>query len=393
MQPNTQEQRIKVLYVITKSNFGGAQRYVYDLSTALPKERFDVTVACGGTGVPGSESGRLAELLTNAHIRTIHISELGRDISLLHDWHAFRALITLCKTERPDILHLNSSKVGGLGGLAGRISGVPHIIYTAHGWAFWENRSPIVTIAIKIISWLTVALSHTTICISEFDRDNVRWMKGVQSRLRVIKNGVSPFTPLERIPARNTLFSPEQQRAHENDFWLLSIGELHANKHYLFALECVAEYNRSHDRKIFYAIIGMGEMKDAIEQYIGAHSMHSSVTLLGFIPEARTYLKAFDTLFLPSRKEGVPYVVLESGYASTPVIASNVGGIPEIIPNEQTGLLINPTDKDGVVHTLETMVYNADVRSAMARKLHERVVRLYDQQDMVTKTIDIYHTS
>lgn len=392
MQQNTQAKRSKILYLITKSNFGGAQRYVYDLATSLPSEQFEVTVAFGGTGIPGSEQGRLATLLHDAHIRTCYVPELGRDISPVKDIASLRALISLLRAERPDVIHLNSSKVGLLGSIAGRITRVPRIIYTAHGWAFWEDRSPLVTYVIKILSWLTVACSHVTICISDFDRENVRWMYGVQQRLRVIRNGVAPFVPLERIAARNTLFSPDVQLAHRDDLWLVSNGELHRNKNYLFALDVLARYNATHDRKIFYTIISSGEMKDAIEQHIAALGIGEHVTLLGFVADARVYLKAFDVLFLPSRKEGVPYVILESGYARVPVVASKVGGIPEIIVDHESGLLIDPTDIPRAVTALETMVDNADMRTAMARNLHDHVMIRYDQKKMVADTLAHYRT-
>ena len=106
----------KILYLITKSNWGGAQRYVYDLATNLPKEKFDISVVAGG-------SGPLIQKLNEAKIRTIVFAQLSRDIRTFDDIKTFFMLISLFRKERPDIIHLNSSKIGGLGSVAGRISG------------------------------------------------------------------------------------------------------------------------------------------------------------------------------------------------------------------------------------------------------------------------------
>src|SRR5687767_3813467 len=105
------ERKRRIIFVITKSNFGGAQRYVYDLAVALPKDRFEVIVAFGGAGV-------LADRLVAAGIRTVSLSGLDRDINPLKELSVFVALVRLFRHERPDAVHLNSSKIGGLGALA-----------------------------------------------------------------------------------------------------------------------------------------------------------------------------------------------------------------------------------------------------------------------------------
>src|ERR1043166_2713598 len=116
----------KVLYVSRKANWGGAKRYVFDLATSLPKDEFDVAVAYG-------QPGRLAEELQKAGIKTHPILSLQRDVSLGVDIKSFFELYRLFKKERPDVVHLNSSKAGGVGALAARLAGIKNIIFTVHG--------------------------------------------------------------------------------------------------------------------------------------------------------------------------------------------------------------------------------------------------------------------
>src|SRR3989344_8728852 len=135
---NPATRKIKILYVITKSNFGGAQRYVYDLAINL--RGYDVAVALGGNGV-------LNEKLTASGIRTCSVASLQRDISPTKDIGSFGNLYSIIKKEQPDIIHLNSPKAGGLGAFACRFLNASRytlhatrIIYTVHGWAFNEDR-------------------------------------------------------------------------------------------------------------------------------------------------------------------------------------------------------------------------------------------------------------
>ncbi|MFZ2500762.1 MAG: glycosyltransferase, partial [Minisyncoccia bacterium] len=159
----------KVLFVITKSNWGGAQSYVYTLATRLKDTGADVAVVLGGTGEAGSESGLLAERLQEAGIRTLFLKSFMRDISLIREFKALRELIYILKSERPDVVHLNSSKAGGLGAVAARLTGVPRIVFTAHGWPFWEPRNFVAQKLIYFFSWITVMFSHAVITISDYD--------------------------------------------------------------------------------------------------------------------------------------------------------------------------------------------------------------------------------
>ena len=125
----------KLLIVITKSNFGGAQRYVYDLSRSL-KDTYEVVVACGGEGL-------MKKHIEEAGIQTISIPFLQRNINPFKDIAVFFWMIRVIQREKPVIVHSNSSKMGGITAAAVSIAGGKHIksVFTAHAWAFNENRN------------------------------------------------------------------------------------------------------------------------------------------------------------------------------------------------------------------------------------------------------------
>src|SRR4051812_14312990 len=120
MEQNTKK---KILFVITKSNWGGAQKYVYDLASSLPKDSYESVVVFGG-------EGPLATRLQEAGIRTISVKSLQRDVNIFGDIKSLFELLSIFKREKADVVHVNSSKVGGLGAFAARCAGIPRIIFT-----------------------------------------------------------------------------------------------------------------------------------------------------------------------------------------------------------------------------------------------------------------------
>jgi len=158
---------LKILYLVTQSDFGGAQRYVYDLATNL-SENFTIIVAGGEQGY----EGELVKKLNKSGIRYLPLSHLKRAISPWHDWSAFWQIVHLIQTEKPDIVHLNSSKISILGSLAAWWCKVPKIIYTVHGWVFSEDLPLGKKYFYKILEKLTARFKTDIICLSEWEKQN-----------------------------------------------------------------------------------------------------------------------------------------------------------------------------------------------------------------------------
>ncbi len=302
----------KILYVITKSNWGGAQRYVFDLATSLPHDQFEVVVALGGSGI-------LKTKLEASGIRTIPLSSMQRDVSFFAEEKAIRELSRLFKKEKPDVVHLNSSKAGGLGAFAARLAGVPKIIFTAHGWPFWEQRNFVARGLIRYFSWLTSFFSHTTIVISDFDKNVAVHMPFVKKKITRIYNGIGPMD----FGSGDIIRSAFPTGVHI----MGTIGELTHNKNQRVLIE-----EAKNDSSMYVAIVGEGELRTELEGKIKEYGLGDRVKLFGFLP-ARDVLKGFDTFVLPSLKEGLPYVLLEARAAGLPIVANRVGGVGEILDN------------------------------------------------------------
>jgi len=301
----------KILFVITKSNWGGAQRYVYDLAISLPKDQFEVGVAFG-------QPGLLANKLDAAHITTYPILSLQRDISIFADIKSFFELLHLFHAKKFDIVHLNSSKAAGIGALAARLAGVHHIIFTVHGWPFLENRNPVVRAFIFVFSWFTALLSHTVITISDYDLRIAHKMPFIGNKAARIYNGIDP---------NMTFGSGEKIRKSFPQGATITgaIGELNKNKNQQALIE-----QAKNNPNMFVAIVGDGEERKMLEKKIKKNNLGNRVKLFGFIPTTDV-LRGFDIFALPSLKEGLPYVLLEAKAAGLPIVANRVGGVGEIL--------------------------------------------------------------
>ncbi len=373
------KEKKKILFLITKGNFGGAQRYVFDLALYFSRE-YAVTVGMGA-------GGTLRTLLEQKGIRTISIPNLERNVNPLKDIRSFFSILSIIREEKPHILHLNSSKIGGMGSLAGRVCQVPHIIFTGHGWAFNEDRSLFSKVLITFFHWITIIFSHTTIAVSKRIEEQIIHLPCIKSKVVHIYNGIDSFFLEEKAVARKKI-APQISATT----WIGTISELHKNKGLDFAIRGVAPLLREDPSRVF-VVIGGGEELHSLKQLAVTLEIQKQVLLVGFISDARSLLKAFDIFTLTSRTDSFPYAPLEAGLAEVPVLASSVGGVPEIILPNETGILVEPRSSEAVTNGLSSLLEHPSLRSTLAKNLKKKVQEEFSTALMLKKTEELYKKS
>ena len=370
--------KIRVCLAITKGVWGGAQEYVYTLATSLPKDKFDVFVVCG-------EGNILQKKLEENGTRVYTIDSLKRDILFTQEIKSFLSLINIIRKEKPDVLHLNSSKIGFMGGIIGRIMFVPKIIFTTHGWAFNESRfSWIIRKFFYTIQWMTVLMSHKTIAVSYKTKKDTRGMFFADKKINVIHNGIGEINFLPKIEARNKLEA--MARLSENTEVIIgTISELHHNK----GLDLLIDSSRNLPFNASVYIIGEGEEREHLQELIDGFDLQHKVFLVGRVENAKEYLKAFDIFTLTSRTEALPYSILEAGMAECAVVATPVGGVPEIIEDNKNGILIHRNINE-FEKVLKTLIENSEKRKSLGTNLCQTVSQNFSVKKMVAKTEQIY---
>lgn len=375
----------KLVYVVTKSSWGGAQRYVYDLALSFQNE-YEVEIWCGQNEISNDIS--LISRAKGSGICVRYIEDLRRDVNLKKEiqvWHNFFVMVN---KHQPDILHLNSTKIGCFGSIIGRMCRVKKIVFTAHGLANFEDRPRLQKFLIRYFNRLIFILMHDVILISKFEFSYTRNWYG-SSKHKLIYNGISHLEkrPFEFVTRHfpNTI-RKKFNKPHIKHF--IGIGELHKNKGLTYTLQAF------HNLKMLgydfmYVHFGDGELKQQLLKQVAQLGLEENIYFFGFIDNASAYLSYFDGLVFSSIKEGLPYVVIEAGYAGIPVFASCVGGIPEIIIEGQTGKLHEPKDIMTLTNHLIDFIMSGTYKQ---EDIIQKVTNRFSIEKMLKKTKILYES-
>ena len=364
----------KVLIIITKATWGGAQRYVYDLATHLPRDKYEPIVAFG-------QAGKLSNDLVTAGIETPQLSSLGRDIVLVSDIRSFFEIRRIIHEIRPDVVHLNSSKAAALGALTARLLGVEKIIFTVHGWPFKEDRNMVSRTFIRLISWFTALLSHYVIVVSRTDEDMGKRMMGIKKKVCFVGLGLAPFQTLPPHDAFRVMFgSLKPADLRSSTLRLVTIAELTANKGLRHAIDAVAIL-RERNIDAIYVIAGNGEERGALQAYATKIGVGDRVFLPGFVANARENLSGFDVFVLPSIKEGTPYVLLEAVFAGLPIVATSAID-QDLVAQVSNVRLVPPKDALALADAITEL-------SKLPRTTANRA-NAFSLPEMVQDTVELY---
>lgn len=379
-------EKLAILYLVTKSNWGGAQRYVYDLTLEAKRAGYHPAVAAGGTGM-------LTERLAAHHIPTHTVPTLQRDISVYKEIKTFFALMRLLRTLRPAVLHVNSSKAGGIGALAARLCGTPRIIFTVHGLPQREARPWVIQRIIGFLTWLTAFFSHRVITITKEDTATLSRQPFMHNRVLYIPNGIEHHG-LDRDAARAVIYRHLDTSVHEridNAHWIGTVAELTHNKAHHYALEAMRTVVTAHP-EIVYVIVGDGELREQYEQYVSTHNLTDHVFFTGFIPDASQLFSAFDIYLATSIKEGLPYTILEAMASGTPLIATRIGGIPDVVTHMHSGHLIAPHSTEAVSDALIRLLEDDAYRTTLGTGARSDAARAYTRAHMAEQTFLLYQS-
>jgi len=374
----------KYLLVITKGNWGGAQAYLVAEALYLHGRGDQVWVASGET--PGAR-GILMERLAGTGINFVTLKYMQRDIQLSNDIRAVAELYGVIRHLSPDVVHLNSTKAGLVGSIAARLYGRTRIVFTAHGWAHRETRSGLAKYLIKILSWVTIALSDRVIAVSNLDYDDAPVMVR-RHKLAIVHNGVGEFSLYERERARD-LLSNLNKHLDKSKFWILAIAELHPNKGIDVLITAIAQMPIEARAGIQVLVMGDGECRNELARQAETAGLGLTIFLLGFVEQARSFLLAADLFVLPSRKEGLPLALIEAGLAQNPVVATNTGGVPEIISSGEAGLIVPPGDPKALSRALLDMITDKPRRLRSGARLRRVALGKFREDVMLDRTAAI----
>ncbi len=379
----------KILFVITQAEFGGAQRYVFDLATSL-MDRYEVSVAAGSS----DGATELFDRLVDAGIPVHRLKYLIRTINPWQDFKAITELANLYQQLNPDIVHLNSSKAGVIGSIAAKKSKISKTVYTAHGFAFNEPGNILRRLAYLLAEKLSSKYKDVIICVSKLDAHSAYSVRiAPAEKLITIHNGINTqeknSTHISRAEARKELIGQKD----ESNYPLIGIvANFYATKDLPNFVEAIATLRDHYRIKTKAVIIGGGDEAKALDlkAIIDHHKLHADITLAGVKKNPAGLMAGLDLYVCSSIKEGFPYSILDAMSAGLPIVSTDVGGIPEMIEHNKSGLLVAPDHPRPLAKAMsELLNYPARARQ-LGFNARERVSEEFTLKQMIKQTERIY---
>ncbi|MBD3311235.1 MAG: glycosyltransferase [Candidatus Magasanikbacteria bacterium] len=404
----------KILFIITQGHWGGAQRYVFDLAVNLNKY-FDITVAVGEKNgktdlqkqlatnpSTSSRQGRISLRAGNEQrtinkeqkIKIVQLEYLVRHISPIKDLLAILELQKLYKKTKPDIIHLNSSKAGILGSVAKLF--IVHcslfIVYTAHGWVFNEPIPKLKKCLYKSSEKFTARFKDKIITLSDKDfSDAKNILKIKPEKLDLIKLAIKPPKhKFKKQEARKKLNTFLKNKIESDTFLIGTIANFYPTKGIDILLEAISLKKDRLPKNIKFVIIGNGPEYKNSKIQISNSKIENIVEVPGFIDKAYKLFPAFDLFVLPSRKEGLPYTILEAINYKIPIIATDVGSIGSLIQDKKTGLLCRPNNPEVLNKKIEFALQNKQELQNYAAQAYNNLNSDFDK--FIEGTISLYRS-
>ena len=387
--------RIKILHIITRLDRGGSAQNTLLTCHELSR-KYDVVLAHGlslESKMPQLERQSVERQIAVARkhgLRNITIPSLVRRVDPVQDIRAFFAILKLLIREKPAIVHTHTYKAGILGCWAAKMAGVPIIIHTPHGHIFFGHFSPLITRLFMIIERLTAAMVDRMVALTEGERSDYVASSVVNpDKMVTIHSGVNidQFMKLKR----NGREKKRSLGLDTNTLVVGTIGWLLPIKGPIYLLKAMAEVWQSHpDIQLVY--VGKGDLEKELKGEVYRTGVSHKVSFLGWRDDIPEIMQFLDIFVLPSLNEGMGRVLVEAMASAKPIVASNVGGIPDLVKHGHNGFLVGPGDVNGLSLAIKELIEDEQLRLKMGAKgksmaPHFRVEKMVEKIDALYSSL------
>ncbi|MFC1667539.1 glycosyltransferase family 4 protein [Candidatus Omnitrophota bacterium] len=379
---------MKILRIIARLNIGGPAR-----NAVLLSEGMQTVLVCGEVGEGEGDMGYLAK---KNGVEPVIVEELGRELSFRNDWRAFWKIYSIICRERPDIVHTHTAKAGTLGRMAGvlynaigsrlRSNRKILLVHTFHGHVFHSYFGRIKTLFFLWIERILAIFTNRIITVSESLKKELveRFRVAPEKKFSVIELGFE-LDELLKLPAKD-----------KSDAVNVGIaGRLTAIKNHkmLFRILKKSEIrNPKSETKIKLSIIGDGELRQELEDYAKELSIEDLVEFRGWIKDLKEIYRELDIVVLTSLNEGTPVSIIEAMAAGRAVVATNVGGVSDVIQDGKSGYLTRTNDEENFSERLLDLVGDSNKRKKFGEYGRELVKNRFLKERLILDMNRLYKT-
>jgi len=388
MAAQTQSRRpMRIARIIARLNVGGPGQHAISLSAGLDPARFVTTLI---TGTVGPREGDLTAEARTRGVTPVVIPELGRRIHPTHDLVALGKLVTLFRRLRPDLVHTHTAKAGTLGRVAARLAGVPAIVHTFHGHVLDGYFSPTLSRLFLQIERVLARITDRIIAVSP------------QVRQDLLARGVGRSEQVEVIPAGLDLArflhgapSPARLRdmlAIPAGAPLLGIvGRLVAIKDHPTLFQALSRL-QTPGPPPHLIVVGDGERRQALTRLAQEIGLASRIHFLGWRTDLEAILGELDVVICCSKNEGTPLALIEAMAAGVPVLATDVGGVGDLIRQGETGWLAPPCDPPALSRAIRDLLADPERRARTVPSARRLALERHNVNTLLHRMEALYET-
>jgi glycosyltransferase involved in cell wall biosynthesis len=374
---------IHVLHIHTLPIISGSGLNTFLSMKGMDRNIYKVELACA----PG---GRLIDLIRENHMEVKAFKNLVQPLSPVKDTLAVVDLISFLRKNRYHIVHTHNSKAGFVGRLAAKIAGVPVVIHTVHGFAFHEQeplwRQSLFRNLERVASHMCdkmIFISQPLVDWALRERITLRRDKIAKIYSGIDLDRFRPVTDDEKYRIR------KKWNIGHDDAVIGIVSKLWEGKGHEVLIRAFKEIKREiNGAKL--VIVGEGPLDSMLHELTDKLGLTDSVLFTGFQMDVAAIISSFDVAVLPSFYEGMGRVLLEAMAMGKPVVASRVGGIPDLVKDGVNGFLINPGDVKGLAEALKRLLYDKEFANIMGRNGRKGITDKYSADVMIRSINNIY---
>lgn len=386
---------MKVLRIIARLNIGGPARHVVLLDRGL-RERGYQTLLVHGSLDPGE--GSLEQLAVDHGVPTCRVPELGRRINVFSDVQAFFSLLKITFREEPDVVHTHTAKAGTLGRLAAMVFNLTRprakrcvIVHTFHGHVLTGYFGPWGSRLARLAERALAMGTDSIVVLSASQK------RDIVSRFAIASDAQTFIVPLglDLAPLLQLQGGDAELRSElgiPSDVVVIAyVGRMVGVKDLGVLIRAFAMAGR--DRRLSLLLVGDGPLRVELERMVHEAGVETRTRFLGWRQDLPSVYAAADICALSSVNEGTPVSLIEAMAAGKPVVASAVGGVPDIVKNGETGLLFAAGDAEAMAMALSQLSQNAQERDRMGRLAREMVSKRFSCDRLVEDINRLYLTA
>ena len=376
--------------MIARLNMGGPALHVAYLSAGLARRGYETTLVAGSLA---RGEGSMAYVAEELGVEVVHLDALSREIAPIRDLLSIFRLARLIREQRPRILHTHTAKAGAVGRLAALLAGDARpevVLHTYHGHVLRGYFGPLKSTAFRLLERLLARVTTRLIAVSPQVRDDLVAL-GVApaERFSVVRLGIELDERLEtEVPgtdARARLGIAPQQ------FVVGWVGRMTGVKRTDDVLEALLLL-RERGIDAVLLMVGDGPDRDHVEERAADLGIVRHCLFLGYQEDVSGWYRAFDALILPSANEGTPVVVIEALAAGCPVVATSVGGVPDVVREGIDGFLVPPRDTEALAERLTRLAEDPELRARMGAAGRQSVPPRYAVDRLVGDIDELYRS-